>query len=173
MKSLAIILVLLSVAGCVSNMTVLYKSEPYGARLIDNGNIVGTCPEKVTYKVRSEDRERGYLLINPVVAKWPSGASSVSTLEKIIIKNGSEQTHTIFRQNDDQDGYRYDQEMGARLLESYRAQATQLLQLMNQQQFQRQQQRQQQTNQSQPKSGTGTVTDIESGKTYNYRYNTN
>lgn len=66
-----------SLTGCFSNkFTVLYDTEPEGARLYCDGKPMGLTPVKVEYTLTAADKKMGLLYTKPCMVKWISGANA-------------------------------------------------------------------------------------------------
>lgn len=64
-------------SGCASNSYDLrLHSIPDNAKLYESGEFQGTCPITLNYVLTKESRDRGYILVRPITARWNSGAET-------------------------------------------------------------------------------------------------
>ena len=97
----ALILGLL-ISGCASNIGMTYYSLPSGATLFEgegNRNL-GALPRTYEYKLSKSNKELGYIIVSPLTAMWPSGASSSVSGLRLYLNKGKNQQFTFFRPKD-------------------------------------------------------------------------
>ncbi len=93
-----LVVVLLSSAGCsTSTLYVTYLSHPPGAALYENDRVFGYCPLILEYNITQEDRQRGYMVLRGLTARWVSGASATVPSVQANLNNGTSQQFTFLR----------------------------------------------------------------------------
>jgi len=84
--------------GCAPNLQMQYICNPAGATIYEDGaNNIGTCPATVTYKITADDKQRGYIVLRPLTARWISGASFETNTLTAYLSNGNIQHYYIER----------------------------------------------------------------------------
>lgn len=88
----------LSTAACsTKTLHVTYLSHPPGAALYEGERAFGYCPLTLEYTITQADRQRGYMVLRGLTARWVSGArASVSSIQADL-NNGTTQQFTFLR----------------------------------------------------------------------------
>jgi hypothetical protein len=119
--------------GCANQLDVTYTCSPDGASLIQSdGRALGQCPLQVQYPVTSQDRSRGYVLLEGVTSNWVSGAKASVASITAYLSNGVTQTFHFERPGDvpdvaldNQFAVQFDETLRAQQKASEQAQAAQ------------------------------------------------
>jgi hypothetical protein len=125
--------ILEDIFGDPNTLFVTFMCDPIGATLYQVDNVkLGDCPLRLQYKIASQDRERGYVVLRGVTAFWVSGASSSVNSINAYLKNGLEQQFGFDRPrsipNYDVDAnYAFNLEQNRILREQAHAQETQAI----------------------------------------------
>ena len=64
-------------------------SEPEGATIISDGKVWGQTPLILKYTASKADVQAGSIKINPITAKWKSGATAILEYDGLITKHSS------------------------------------------------------------------------------------
>jgi hypothetical protein len=71
---LVFILVIFGIFSGCARIPVTYLSDPPGAMIYEESRgQLGNAPVRVYYTPTDQDKQRGYMYINPVTARWISG----------------------------------------------------------------------------------------------------
>ena len=90
-------LLFLCLASCGPSQIQLYTySYPAGASVTQQGKVIGEDGNSLYYNITDAHREQGYIEIQPVRAKWPSGATS-EPLTRLNLSTGYTQQITFQR----------------------------------------------------------------------------
>jgi len=68
--------------GCANVLSVTYYSDPPGAMIYENGRAWGNAPVTLNYQPDGQFLSGGCMTLNPLTARWVSGAeASISSLQ--------------------------------------------------------------------------------------------
>ena len=92
------LLLCLVLGACTSTLKVTYQSDPPGASLFQNGQLMGYTPYTLQYQLSDDDRRQGVKLLQGTSVKWASGASAnVPNLTANLTQFGLTQHFTFQR----------------------------------------------------------------------------
>lgn len=95
---LAGFLAVATLAGCATTLNVTYYSDPPGAVLYEGQTRIGYTPQTLTYKLSSEDRKRGMVMLRGTKVLWASGASAeIPQITADFRQHGRNQQFTFLR----------------------------------------------------------------------------
>lgn len=82
-----------------AEFTVFYDSDPPGAILYDRHNTkIGETPFWAMYELTENDRQQGFIVIDPTSVVWPSGAAATNHPGLIFaLKEGLRKTYLFAR----------------------------------------------------------------------------
>src|SRR5688500_5702150 len=83
---------LIALQGCATNrLEVTYQSDPPGATLYHDGQMMGYTPVTLYYPVTDEDRTRGFAVYKGASVRWVSGATAQVETVRANLAIGSRQ----------------------------------------------------------------------------------
>ncbi len=101
MKKIFLVLGAIVLSGCAtppSEVTITFKCDPIGAKLIEHHTgKVFDCPASLSYPVSPAEDARGYAKFDGLTAIWVSGAKTVLNNNSINPDQGTSWVQTIYR----------------------------------------------------------------------------
>ena len=83
--------------GCTTQLALTYVSDPPGAMVYQDQQILGYAPKTLYYKVREEDKKRGQITLQGISVQWASGATAIATSIVADLSKGLSQQFTFIR----------------------------------------------------------------------------
>lgn len=95
---------IVALAGCATQLSVTYLSDPSGAMLYSNDRQIGYTPQTLTYEISAQIRRVGKVRLEPTRVQWASGAKAEVTFLNADIKANGLIQQFVFQRPDGIEG---------------------------------------------------------------------